>query len=52
MADEAAFDAFVLARSQALLRTAYLLVQDEVACRELGPVQLKGINKPIEAFEL
>lgn len=28
MADEAEFDAFVLARSQALIRSAYLLVQD------------------------
>ena len=30
----------------------YLLVQDEVECRELGQLQLKGINKPVEAFEL
>jgi adenylate cyclase len=30
----------------------YLLVQDEVECRELGQHQLKGINKPVEAFEL
>ena len=30
----------------------YLLVQDDVECREMGQLQLKGINKPVEAFEL
>jgi RNA polymerase sigma-70 factor (sigma-E family) len=35
MADEAAFDDFVVARSQALLRTAYLLVQDEGLAEDL-----------------
>ncbi len=35
MADEATFDDFVLARSQALLRTAYLLVQDEGLAEDL-----------------
>lgn len=35
MADEADFDEFVVARSQALLRTAYLLVQDEGRAEDL-----------------
>ncbi len=32
--------------------STYLLVKDEVACRPLGPQQLKGIHKPVEAFEV
>ena len=35
MADSAEFDRFVLTRSQALLRTAYLLVQDEKLAEDL-----------------
>ncbi len=35
MADSAEFDRFVLTRSQALLRTAYLLVQDEDLAEDL-----------------
>ena len=35
MEDEAEFDAFVVARSPALLRTAYLLVQDESLAEDL-----------------
>ena len=35
MADEAEFDAFVATRTQALLRTAYLLVQDERLAEDL-----------------
>ncbi len=35
MADAAEFDAFVVARSQALLRTAYLLVRDENLAEDL-----------------
>jgi len=35
MADEAEFDEFVAARSQALVRTAYLLVQDEGVAEDL-----------------
>jgi RNA polymerase sigma-70 factor (sigma-E family) len=35
MADEAQFDAFVAERSQALLRTAYLLTQDESLAEDL-----------------
>ncbi len=35
MADEAEFDAFVVTRSQALLRTAYLLTQDEGLAEDL-----------------
>ena len=35
MADEAEFDAFVVARSQALLRTAYLLTHDEGLAEDL-----------------
>ena len=35
MADEADFDAFVVARSPALLRTAYLLVVDEALAEDL-----------------
>ena len=49
MTDEADFDAFVVARSQALLRTAYLLVQDEGLAEDLradgadqGLVRLEG----------
>ena len=40
MADEAEFDAFVVARSPALLRTAYLLVQDEGRAEDLLPTAL------------
>lgn len=35
MADEAAFDEFVVARSQALVRSAYLLTQDESLAEDL-----------------
>jgi RNA polymerase sigma-70 factor (sigma-E family) len=35
MADTAEFDLFVVARSQALLRTAYLLVRDEALAEDL-----------------
>src|ERR1700710_1994309 len=35
MEDEAEFDSFVVARSPALLRTAYLLVQDEGLAEDL-----------------
>jgi RNA polymerase sigma-70 factor (sigma-E family) len=35
MADTAEFDRFVIARSQALLRTAYLLVRDEALAEDL-----------------
>jgi len=35
MEDEAEFDAFVVARSPALLRTAYLLVHDEALAEDL-----------------
>ena len=35
MADESQFDAFVVGRSQALLRSAYLLVQDEGLAEDL-----------------
>jgi len=35
MEDEAEFDSFVVARSPALLRTAYLLVQDETLAEDL-----------------
>ena len=35
MADEAGFDVFVATRTQALLRTAYLLVQDERLAEDL-----------------
>ena len=28
----------------------YLLVEDEAECRALGPQQLKGITKPVEAY--
>src|SRR3954454_21407484 len=35
MEDEAEFDSFVLARTQALLRTAYLLVHDEALAEDL-----------------
>jgi RNA polymerase sigma-70 factor (sigma-E family) len=35
MQDEAEFDAFVVARSPALLRTAYLLVHDEALAEDL-----------------
>ena len=35
MADEAEFDEFVVARSQALVRSAYLLVQDEGLAEDL-----------------
>ncbi len=32
--------------------STYLLVKDQVECRPLGPLQLKGIHKPVEAFEV
>src|SRR3954453_23687116 len=35
MEDEAEFDSFVVARTQALLRTAYLLVHDEALAEDL-----------------
>ena len=35
MEDEAEFDSFVVARSQALLRTAYLLLHDEALAEDL-----------------
>lgn len=35
MQDEAEFDSFVIARSRALLRTAYLLVHDEALAEDL-----------------
>ena len=35
MADESEFDAFVVSRSPALLRSAYLLVQDEGRAEDL-----------------
>lgn len=57
MADEAAFDAFVVARSQALLRTAYLLVQDEGRAEDLLQTALtkawfawRGIHTSPEAY--
>jgi len=56
MADEAEFDAFVVARSPALLRTAYLLVQDEGLAEDLLQTSLtkawfawRRINDP-EAY--
>ncbi|MEO6713773.1 MAG: SigE family RNA polymerase sigma factor [Mycobacteriales bacterium] len=56
MADEADFDAFVVARSPALLRTSYLLVQDERLAEDLLQTALtkawfawKGIKDP-EAY--
>lgn len=50
----------VAARLQALAEpgstvisyATYLLVEDDVECRPLGPQQLKGITKPVEAFVL
>lgn len=30
----------------------YLLVKDQVPCDPLGPLQLKGIHKPVEAFRV
>lgn len=30
----------------------YLLVEDDVSCTALGPQQLKGINKPVEAYSV
>ena len=57
MTDEAEFDAFVVARSQALLRTAYLLVQDEGRAEDLVQTALtkawfawKGIKTSPEAY--
>jgi len=57
MTDEADFDAFVVARSQALLRTAYLLVQDEGRAEDLVQTALtkawfawKGIRTSPEAY--
>lgn len=35
-----------------LSHSTYLLVSDEVECRPLGAQQLKGIHKPVEAFEV
>ena len=56
MADEVDFDVFVVARSQALLRTAYLLVQDEGLAEDLLQTALtkswfawRGIQDP-EAY--
>jgi RNA polymerase sigma-70 factor (sigma-E family) len=57
MADEADFDAFVVARSQALLRTAYLLTQDEGLAEDLLQTALtkswfawRRIDGPPEAY--
>lgn len=57
MADEAEFDAFVVARSQSLLRTAYLLTQDEQLAEDLLQTALtkawfawKRIDGPPEAY--
>jgi RNA polymerase sigma-70 factor (sigma-E family) len=57
MADEAEFDAFVLARSQALLRTAYLLTRDEGRAEDLLQTALtkawfawRRIDGPPEAY--
>jgi RNA polymerase sigma-70 factor (sigma-E family) len=57
MADEAEFDAFVVARSQALLRTAYLLTQDEGLAEDLLQTALtkswfawRRIEGPPEAY--
>lgn len=57
MADEAEFDAFVVARSQALLRTAYLLTQDEGLAEDLLQTALtkswfawRRIDGPPEAY--
>jgi adenylate cyclase len=32
--------------------STYLLVKDEVACDPLGPLTLKGIHRPVEAFRV
>jgi class 3 adenylate cyclase len=32
--------------------STYLLVKDEIPCTALGPLQLKGIHKPVEAFRV
>lgn len=32
--------------------STYLLVKDDVSCEALGPQQLKGITKPVEAYAL
>lgn len=57
MADEAEFDAFVVARSQALLRTAYLLTHDEGRAEDLLQTALtkawfawRRIDGPPEAY--
>ena len=57
MADEADFDEFVVARSQSLLRTAYLLTQDEQLAEDLLQTALtkawfawKRIDGPPEAY--
>jgi len=57
MADEAEFDAFVVARSQSLLRTAYLLTQDEQLAEDLLQTALakawfawRRIDGPPEAY--
>lgn len=50
----------IAARLQSLARpgtavlsyATYLLVKDEVVCTPLGPQQLKGITRPVEAFEV
>lgn len=57
MADEAEFDAFVVARSHALLRTAYLLTHDEGRAEDLLQTALtkawfawRRIDGPPEAY--
>ncbi len=57
MADEAEFDAFVVARSQALLRTAYYLTRDEGRAEDLLQTALtkawftwRRIDGPPEAY--
>jgi len=57
MADEVDFDAFVVARSQALLRTAYLLTHDEGLAEDLLQTALtkawfawRRIDGPPEAY--
>lgn len=50
----------VAARLQALCEpgrtvlsyATWLLVKDEVECRPLGPLELKGIHRPIDAYEV
>lgn len=57
MADEAEFDAFVVARSQSLLRSAFLLTQDEGLAEDLLQTALtkawfawRRIDGPPEAY--